>query len=507
MNIEDAPNSPGVYIFKDKEKKPIYIGKAGSLKKRLSSYLKPTSLKGRILVSQIASLEWFLCDSELEALVLEANLIKKYKPKFNVCLKDDKAYPFIKITKEAYPRILITRKLTKPGYYFGPYKPGSLRKTIKIAKELFKIRSCKTLPKDKNPCLLFHIDQCIAPCKGEIEKGEYNKRVLELVSFLSGRHSLVLKTLKKRMKDEAKSLNFEAAGKIRDKILAIKSLYEAQKAFFTKPINCDVIALSNPIVFVLVIREGRLIGEYPFTISFYENAMTGFIKQFYLFTYNIPDEIIIEDDIEDKSLIEAFLSERKGKRVLIKVAKRGKKRELLLLAKKNASIFALRSSKINIILPEILGFFPKVIEAIDISNISGAHATASLVAFENGIPNKNKYRRFKIQTKGPDDYGMIREVLERRFKGLKNEDKGLPDLLLIDGGRGHLNVAINTLKSLGLNVKAASIAKEPDRLFLPDKEEPIELQPFSIFASIRDEAHRFALSYHKKLRRLPGSPK
>ncbi len=505
MDISDAPNKPGVYIFKDTDGKPIYIGKAASLKKRLSQYLKPKSLKGNILLSHIAECVWFLCDSELEALILEANLIKKHKPKFNVSLKDDRAYPFIKVTKEPFPRILITRRLGKDGYYFGPYRAGSLRKTIKIAKELFKIRSCKIMPKDKSPCLLFHIEQCIAPCKGEINPPEYSKSVMDVMSFLSGSYKPLLKTLERKMREEAKSLNFEESARIRDKILAIKSLSEAQKAFFTKPINYDVIGSSDDkqgakIIFVLVLREGRLIGEYPFTISCQENAISGFIKQFYLFTYNIPDEILIEEDIEDKALISSILSEKKGKRVFLKVPKREKKRELLLLARKNANLFALRSQKTKPILPELFGISPKIIEAIDISNISGDYATGSLVVFENGIPNRDEYRKFKIRTRGPDDYGMVREVLERHLKRFKEENRPLPDLLLIDGGRGHLNVTLNTLKSLGLNINAASIAKDPDRLFLPDKE-PIPISSdLSLFQSIRDEAHRFAISYHKKLR-------
>ncbi len=504
MDISNAPNKPGVYIFKDKDGKPIYIGKAGSLKKRLSQSLKPKSLKGSLLLSHIAECVWFLCDSELEALILEANLIKKHKPKFNVCLKDDKAYPFIKITKESFPRILITRRLGKDGYYFGPYRAGFLRKTIKIAKELFKIRSCKIMPKDKSPCLLFHITQCLAPCKGEINPTEYNKNVVDVMSFLSGSYKPLLKTLERKMKEEAKSLNFEESARIRDKILAIKSLSEAQKAFFTKPINYDVIDSSDrqgaKIIFVLVIREGRLIGEYPFTISCQENAISGFIKQFYLFTYNIPDEILIKEEIEDKALISSILSERRGKRVLIKVPKVGKKKELLLLARKNANLFSLRNQGTKCEIPELFRIFPKIIEAIDISNISGDYATGSLVVFENGIPNRDEYRKFKIRTKGPDDYGMIREVLQRHFKRLKEENKRLPDLILIDGGRGHLNVAINTIKSLRLNINAASIAKDPDRLFLPDKEPILISSEFSIFQSIRDEAHRFAISYHKKLR-------
>ncbi|MEW6104297.1 MAG: excinuclease ABC subunit UvrC [bacterium] len=500
MELKDAPNKPGVYIFKDKEDKPIYIGKAGSLKKRLSQYISPKSLKQQILVSHIASIEWFLCDSELEALLLEANLIKKYKPKFNVSLKDDKAYPFIKITKEAFPRILTTRRLTKDGYFFGPYRAGILRKTIKIAKEVFKIRSCKKMP--NKPCLLFHIGQCIAPCKGEISEAEYNKNIKDVIVFLSGSHKILLKSLEKRMKNEAIKLNFEDAGKIRDEIIAIKSICESQKAFFTRPINYDVIGQSTipSAIFVLVIREGKLIGEYPCIISYQEDAISGFIKQFYLFTTNTPDEIIIESDIEDKALIEKALSKIKGKRVLITIPKRGKKMELLILAKKNAELFALRNAQIRDGIFDILGFSPKCIEAIDISNISGNYAVGSLVVFENGIANRDEYRRFKIRTKGPDDYRMIREVLERRIKRLIKENKRLPDLILIDGGKGHLNVAIDTLKSFDININVASIAKEPDRIFLKDKE-PIPIEA-SFLQNIRDEAHRFAISYHKKLRRI-----
>lgn len=501
MEINDAPDKAGVYIFKDKNKKPIYIGKAASLKKRLSSYLNPKSFKTGIIVSNIASCEWILCDSELEALLLEANLVRKHKPKFNVCLKDDKAYPFIKITKEAIPRILTTRRLTKDGYYFGPYRGETLRKTIKITKELFKIRSCKTMPKDKSPCLLSHLGQCLAPCKGEIDEDEYNNNVVNAISFLSGKQRFLLKILTKEMKKEASSLNFEKAQMIRDRIFLIKSLSESQKVFFIKPINCDVVGTSirggTETIFVFVIREGRLIGDWSFTIAYSENAISSFIKQFYLFATNIPDEILVEEEIEDKALISSVLSERQGKKVLIKIPRRGKKRELLLLAKKNASLFSLRSSK------RILGFSECLgrIACVDISNISAFYATGSIVIFENGNPNKDEYRRFKIRAKGQNDYGMIKEVLERYFKGLIKENKPFPDLVLVDGGKGHLNLAINTLKNLNVNnVSVIAIAKKPDRIFQKDLKEPLELRGPSIFQYIRDEAHRFALLYHKGLR-------
>ncbi|HAW49352.1 TPA: excinuclease ABC subunit C [bacterium] len=505
-NIENVPDSPGVYIFKDKKGNIIYIGKGLNLKKRVSSYINPTSFKTSILAKYIDNVEFLLCDSGLEALILEANLIKKYRPKFNVSLKDDKSYPFIRITKDEFPRISITRKREKGSYYFGPYASSkSLKTTINITKSLFGIRTCKKMPKQKNPCLSYHLKQCLAPCQGNISKEKYGKNVKSAASFLSGRYKVLLRSMERRMKNLAKKLLFEEAGRIRDNITAIKNLFETQKAYFIKSVNYDVIGqfgLDNKkFVAVLSIREGRLISQNTFDISKKEDGISGFIKQFYIWTESIPDEIIIEEDIEDKGLIEEWLTTKRKKKVSVTIPKRGKKKGLLVLSKKNAGLALKKDKGEESSIFDVLGFIPKTIEAIDISNIQGKYASGAVVVFEDGKPRRDLYRRFRIKIESHDDIGMIKEVIERRYKKMLKEKQTIPNLIVIDGGRGHLNTAINTLKSIGIAPNVISIAKFPDRIFLPERKIPIPVSSnLSVIQQIRDEAHRFSLSYHKTLR-------
>ncbi|MDI6752589.1 MAG: excinuclease ABC subunit UvrC [bacterium] len=557
--IEKAPSESGVYLFKSKDK-ILYIGKARSLKKRLSSYKEPKTEKQALLLKEADNVEWLITDSEIEALILEANLIKEYKPKFNVSLKDSKAYPFIKLTKEQFPALSFSRKIENDGWYFGPYPNIVMKKTIRITKELFKIRGCKNKIQDtgdrrlesgvrnkereeeerkdtseklkvksekqgeeeegaqmdegwrrqKKPCLAFHINQCLAPCIGKITEKEYQKAVKDALSFLSYRHSQMAKRLEVKMKNEAKRLNFEESAKLRDRIKAIRFLDSKQKVYFLQPIDVDIIASFSEryrvCLLLLSIRAGRLIGEYPFFFENKENLLSGFIEQYYLSIPHIPKEIIINEEIEDKELLSLWLSEKKKKKVKIFVPKRGKKRELLGLCKRNAKELLVRRGEATASIQDTLSLprEPKIIEGIDISNIGGKDAYGAIVVFENGVPNKELYRVFKIKTDTPDDYGMIKEVIKRRYSRLKKEVSRFPDLIVIDGGAGHLNIAYRTLMELGLaDIPLVSMAKSPDRCFLLHKKEPILISSapsLLILSFVRDEAHRFSLSFHRRKR-------
>ena len=550
--IEKAPDESGVYLFKSKDK-ILYIGKARSLRKRLSSYKEPKTGKQALLLRLADNVEWLVTDSEIEALILEANLIKEHKPGFNVCLKDSKAYPFIKITKELFPRIQFTRRIKDDGRYFGPYpKQGLLKKTIRITKELFKIRGCKKRiqgsrgkseklkikneklkikdeklgdrsqetgnwkletgdRREENPCLAFHIDQCLAPCAGRGTKEDYQKAVRDAISFLSSGHSKLIKGLERRMKQEAKALNFEKAAKLRDRIQAIALLSSSQKVWFAQPIDVDIISSFSSgdrvCLLLLSIQKGKLIFEYPFFLPNKENLLEGFIEQYYLSIPNIPKEIAINEEIEDTELLSLWLSAKKGSSVKIFVPKRGKKRELISLCQRNAKEFLVRRGEAITSIRDILSLprEPEIIEGIDVSNLGGKDAYAAVVVFENGIPNKELYRAFKIQTRqAADDYGMIKEVIKRRYSRLKEEASRLPDLILIDGGAGHLNIAYAALMKLGLaDIPLVSMAKSPDRCFLLHKKEPIFISSapsLLTLAYVRDEAHRFSLRFHRRKR-------
>jgi excinuclease ABC subunit C len=511
--IEEAPDESGVYLFKIKDK-ILYIGKARSLRKRLSSYRDPKTQKQALLLRLADNVQWLVTDSEIEALILEANLIKEHKPRFNVSLKDSKAYPFIKITKEQFPRILFTRRIKDDGEYFGPYpKQGLLKKTIRITKELFKIRGCKRKiewsgdRKQVNPCLAFHINQCLGPCAGKVAEEDYQKAVKEAISFLSFRHSNLIKRFERRMKQEAKRLNFEEAAKLRDRIQAIALLESHQKVWFRQPIEIDIISSfsegDRTCLLLFSVRKGKLALQHPFFFENKENLLAGFIEQYYLSIPNIPKEIAINEEIEDTELLSQWLSQKKGSSVKIFVPKRGKKKELLGLCQRNAKEFLIKRGEATTSIKDVLFLQrePEVIEGIDVSNIGGKDAYGAVVVFENGFPKKELYRAFKIETiESADDYGMIREVIKRRY----SKASCLPDLILIDGGAGHLAIAYNTLMELGLaDIPLVSIAKSPDRCFLLHKKEPILISStpsLLTLAYVRDEAHRFSLGFHRRKR-------
>lgn len=530
--LENLPSKPGVYIFKDKKGKPIYIGKAVSIKNRVRSYFADSnrSVKTKALLKHMENLEYIVTDSEVEALILECNLIKKHRPRYNVLLKDDKNYPYIKVTlNEKFPRLVIARKMKKDGAkYFGPYtNSGALRETLRLIRKMFPIRTCKknldTTPIKERECLNYHIKRCSAPCQNNISREDYMSMIQDVMMFLSGRTDELVKKLKQDMQDAAEKLDFERAAEIRDQIFSLERVTERQKIVSSEMEDQDVIAMARgfnqTLVQVFFIRKGKLVERESFTLSGTDNQsreeiIESFIKQYYSGSTFIPKEILIEREIEDIQLIEKWLSDKKGSRVYIKVPQRGQKRKLLDMAAQNA-LLSLDDSATQ--LANYLNFNkpPTRIEGYDISNIQGSDSVASMVVFEDGKPKKSDYRRFKIKTvEGPDDFSSMREVIYRRFKrGLEEQEQGnsdgkfskFPDLILIDGGKGQLNAACQALKELGLErIPVISLAKEFEHVFVKERKHPIVLprdsEGLHLLMRVRDEAHRFAVSYHRKLR-------
>ena len=519
--IEDArklPNSTGVYIMKDGEDNVIYVGKAGSLRNRVSSYFRDNdSPKTRILARNIEDIEYIVTGNEVEALVLESNLIKEHMPRYNVRLRDDKHYPYIKITNEEFPRICIARRRSHDGaQYFGPYPSSkAVRELIKMASG-FGIRRCrKKLPCP--PCLNYHIKQCAAPCLGKVTEDEYREILNDVTGFLRGKRSKLIRSLQMRMKEFAKAHEYEKAARIRDRIHALQELSEKQHVSAEGKKQQDVIAAAisgnTAVIQIFHISAGTMRGRDTLSVNTAGadevEVLSGFVKQYYQ-DIPPPQEIIVPEKIEDES-ISRWLSDN-GSR--LKTPRGKTEKGLMNLALENAKMIVGQAKLRDGIKDESLSVLksalslpadPVVIEAFDISNISGTDAVGSLVAFENGKPDKKNYRRFGIKTvEGADDVGMIREVVTRAYKRRRDEGKPMPDLVLIDGGRGQLNAAISALEDVGVALSVASIAKQFEHIFIPDREAPVILpkdsQALLLVRRIRDEAHRFAVSYHRKLR-------
>ncbi|MGB8217807.1 MAG: excinuclease ABC subunit UvrC [Candidatus Methanoperedens sp.] len=520
--IEDAkklPDSPGVYLMKDRDDNVIYVGKASSLRDRVSQYFREQgSPKTRVLVQNIEGLDYIVTGNEVEALVLESNLIKEHMPRYNVRLRDDKAYPFIKITNEDYPRICIARRREQDGaQYFGPYPSSkAVRELIRMASG-FGIRRCKKkLPCP--PCLNFHIKQCAAPCLGEVTKEEYLDIIRNVTDFLKGKRNQLIRSLKDEMIRLSEAQEYEAAARIRDQVNALEELSERQRVNAPGRKEQDVIAyaISGSIgsIQVFHISEGKLLGREAFSVntagSDEEEVLSSFIKQHYQ-DIEPPQEIIIRIEIED----EAILRWLKGKETKLKTPKNKVENGLMNLAEENARLLltmkqASESKGKNQALLDLqkalyLPAAPALIEAFDISNISGTNATGSLVAFANGEPDKKNYRMFRIKTiEGADDFAMMGEVVGRAYLRRKEEGKKMPDLVLLDGGKGQLNAAISAISRIGLKLNTAALAKEFEYIFLPEREMPVILPKDSpalqLLQRIRDEAHRFAIGYHRKLR-------
>lgn len=516
-DVKKLPDLPGVYLMKDRDNRVIYVGKASSLRDRVSQYFRGhESPKNRMLVRNIEDVEYIVTGNEVEALVLESNLIKEHVPRYNVRLRDDKAYPFIKITNDEYPRICISRRRERDGaQYFGPYPSSrAVRELIRMASG-FGIRRCKKkLPCP--PCLNYHIKQCAAPCLGDVTKDEYLDIIRNVTDFLKGKRSQLIQSLKEEMEKLSEMQEYEAAARVRDLINALQELSEKQRVNTSGQKEQDVIAyaLSNSTgsIQIFHISEGKLKGRDTFSMntagSDETEVISSFIKQYYQ-EVNPPEEIIIPVEITDES-ISQWLSNRGAK---LKTSKNKVERGLMNLAQENARM--LLNQKMlaegngrNGALAELqkalaLPVMPATIDAFDISNIGGTDAVGSLVAFKDGMPDKKNYRRFRIKTiQGADDFAMMGEVVGRAYSPMKEEGDRTPDLILIDGGKGQLNAALAALKGRKLNI--AALAKEFEHIFLPGRDTPVILPKDSpalqLLQRIRDEAHRFAIEYHRKLR-------
>lgn len=557
FNIEEElkklPAQPGVYIMHDIKDEIIYVGKAISLKNRVRQYFQSSrnkTSKIEQMVSRIARFEYIVTDSELEALVLECNLIKEHRPRYNTMLKDDKTYPYIKVTvTEDYPRILFSRIMKKDkNKYFGPFtSAGAVKDTIELIHKIYHIRTCtRKLPQDigkDRPCLYYHIHQCDAPCQGYISKEEYQQSVKQALDFLGGKYEPVIQYLEGRMMAASEEMEFEKAIEYRELLNSVRKVAQKQKITSQSMDDRDIIAMAkddrDAVVQVFFVRDGRLIGREHFHMSISSaeedrQILNSFVKQFYAGTPFIPHEIWVQEELEDEAVISSFLTSRRGQKVKIVVPKKGSKEQLVELAEKNAKM-VLSQDKEKIKREELrtIGAMNQVgewlglkgvrrIEAYDISNISGFESVGSMIVYEDGRPKRNDYRKFRIKTvKGPNDYASMKEVLTRRFShGLEETEKlkaeggdmafgsftRFPDLIMMDGGRGQVNIALEVLESLGIVIPVCGMVKDDNHrtrgLYYNNVEIPIDhhSEGFRLITRIQDEAHRFAIEYHRSLR-------
>ena len=551
FNIEEElkklPGKPGVYIMHDEKDEIIYVGKAISLKNRVRQYFQSSRNKGvkiEQMVTHISRFEYIVTDSELEALVLECNLIKEHRPKYNTMLMDDKAYPFIKVTvNEAYPRVMLARRMQKDkARYFGPYTSAqAVRDTLDLLHRLYHVRSCnRNLPRDtgkERPCLNYHIKQCDAPCQGYISQEEYGEAISEVIHFLNGNYESVLKELEEKMNTASEELEFEKAIEYRELINSIKKVSQKQKITDSSGEDRDILAVAteegDAVVQVFFVRGGRLIGREHFYLRIskgeeHRSILDSFIKQYYAGTPFIPGELMLPEEIEDKELIEEWLSKKRGQKLVIRVPKKGSKEKLVELAANNARL-VLDKDKERLKREEgrTIGAVKEIaawlgldkirrMEAFDISNTNGFESVGSMIVYERGKPKRNDYRKFKIKgIQGADDYGSMREVLTRRFMhGLKEKKEDIelgkftvfPDLILMDGGKGQVNIALEVLEKLNLTIPVCGMVKDDHHrtrgLYYQNKEIPIDRssEGFKLITRIQDEAHRFAIEYHRQLR-------
>lgn len=544
--LKKLPGKPGVYIMHDAKDDIIYVGKAVSLKNRVRQYFQSSrnlGIKKEQMVQQIARFEYIITDSELEALVLECNLIKEHRPKYNTMLKDDKSYPYIKVTvDEEYPRVLFARRLKKDkGKYFGPYtSSGAVKDSLELIRKLYHVRTCnRNLPRDigkERPCLYYHIKQCKAPCQGYVSKEEYREQIDGVLDFLNGEYKKLLKELEQKMMEASEELRFEEAGEYRDLIESIKKIGERQKITGSQGEDKDVIAMASDeedaVVQVFFVRDGKMIGRDHFYLRIAADTSPGqvllnFVKQFYAGTPFIPRELILQEEIEEIPVLEEWLSEKRGQKVYIRVPKKGTKEKLVELAGKNAQmVLSQDKEKLKREEGRTIGAMKEIgtllgleqisrVESYDISNISGFESVGSMVVYEKGKPKRSDYRKFKIKSvKGPDDYASMEEVLSRRFqRGIKEreeEEKSgfsyFPDLILMDGGKGQVHVAEQVLNNLGISIPVCGMVKDDSHrtrgLYFQDREIPIDhsTEGFKLITRIQDEVHRFAIEYHRLLR-------
>lgn len=539
--LKKLPAKPGVYLMHGEKDEIIYVGKAVSLRNRVRQYFQASRNKGAKIdqmVTHIRRFEYIVTDSELEALVLECNLIKEHRPKYNTMLMDDKGYPFIKVTvNEAYPRVMLARTMQKDkAKYFGPFtSAGAVKDTIELVQKLYCIRTCnRNLPKDtgkERPCLNYHIKQCKAPCQGYISEAEYRKSIDGVIRFLNGHYDSVLEELESKMLEASESMEFERAIEYRELINSVKQIAQKQKITDSRGEDRDIIGLAkdleDAVVQIFFIRGGRLIGRDHF---FFRNAgaaskkelLNTFIKQFYAGTPFIPAEVMVQEEVEEQELLEQWLSKRREHKVHIRVPKKGEKEKLVELARKNAALILntdkerLKREEGRTIgavkeLESLLGLKNVIrMEAFDISNTSGFASVGSMVVYEKGKPKRTDYRKFKIKSvEGPNDYASMEEVLTRRFRRGLDDSEGFsvfPDLIMMDGGRGQVNIAIDVLKKMGINIPVCGMVKDDNHrtrgLYFENTEIPIDRnsEAFKLITRIQDEAHRFAIEFHRKLR-------
>ena len=551
--LKKLPAKPGVYIMHDEADTILYVGKAVNLHNRVRSYFRKIHGRGpqiEKMVKQIARFEYIVTDSELEALVLENNLIKENSPKYNTLLKDDKTYPFIKVTVgEEFPRILFSREMKKDkSRYFGPYtSAGAVKDTIELLNKLFKLRTCnRVLPRDigeERPCLNHHIGQCLAPCQGYINREEYRKRADQALDFLGGNYKAILRELEKKMQEAAEELNFEEAIRCRDLIESVKSVAQKQKITHSDGEDKDIIAMAqdeqDAVMQVFFVRAGKLIGRehyYMTNVSgmFGRDILQQFIQKFYAGTPFLPRELMLQEAVEDMEVLEQWLSGKRGSRVYLRVPMKGTKEKLVELAAQNAALILSKDKeKIRREEGRTIGAVREIaallhlehisrMEAFDISNISGFENVGSMVVYEKGKPKRSDYRKFKIRTvSGPDDYACMKEVLTRRFvHGMEEREElsakkmdaeygsftKFPDLLLMDGGKGQVNIALEVLKELQIDIPVCGMVKDDNHrtrgLYFHNEEIPIDKhsEGFKLITRIQDEAHRFAIEYHRSLR-------
>ncbi|OPX85454.1 MAG: UvrABC system protein C [Pelotomaculum sp. PtaB.Bin104] len=554
--LKNIPARPGVYLYRDEHGKIIYVGKAVSLKHRVRSYFQPGARhlpRTKLMVEKVANLDYIITDSEVEALILEQNLIKEERPRYNVLLKDDKSYPYLKVTlAEKYPRVMITRRRVKDGSrYFGPYTHvGAVNETLRLLKKIFPFRSCKQREpvSRERPCLNHHIKRCLGPCCGLVDSEAYRSMINEVCLFLEGRQEDLTKQLAVRMAEAADKLEFERAAGLRDQLHAVREVIEKQKIISSGFEDQDVMAMARAFdeacIMVFFVRGGKLIGREHFMLKGTQDlsrseVLAAFVKQYYTSVDFIPREILLSEDIgEEKAVIEEWLTGEKKSKVFLKVPRRGEKKKLLEMAAKNAlltleqaqSSEAIRQEQAMEALTELAGALgmerpPYRLECYDISNTQGTASVASMVVFEGGKPAKDHYRRFKIRTvEGPDDFASLQEVIRRRFTRGQEEREllrtgqvsskeanfhRLPDLVIVDGGKGQLSAVRQVMRELGVaDIPAFGLAKEEELVIAEGSPEPIALPESSkalhLLQRLRDEAHRFAITYHRSLRGKAG---
>ena len=545
--LKKLPGKPGVYLMHGEKDEIIYVGKAISLKNRVRQYFQSSRNKGpkiEQMVTHITRFEYIITDSELEALVLECNLIKEHRPKYNTMLMDDKSYPFIKVTvQEPFPRIMMARQMKKDkAKYFGPYTSvGAVRDTIELIRKLYKIRSCnRRLPRDiglERPCLNYHIHQCDAPCQGYVDQQEYRESIDQVLQFLNGNYDLILGDLQRKMEEASEAMEYERAIEYRDLLQSVQKIAQKQKITDTAGDDRDIVAmakdLEDAVVQVFFVRNGRLIGRDHFFLRLTGDETKGeilssFIKQFYAGTPYLPAELMMQEEPGDMELLEEWLTEKRGHKVHIRVPKKGSKEKLVELAQRNAALILTKDKErlkreegrtIGAVkeIENLLGMRGIVrMEAFDISNISGYASVGSMVVYEKGRPKRSDYRKFRIKSvQGPDDYASMEEVLTRRFEhGRREQEEGrvgnsftaFPDLILMDGGRGQVNIALEVLDKLRIHIPVCGMVKDDNHrtrgLYYNNVEIPIDRnsEGFKLITRIQDEAHRFAIEYHRKLR-------